>query len=171
MRWLPYVLGYLFAIFVGHVWPRWPLSDPLWERFGRKRDDADVNPEHDSLVGRVVGLVERPLYVAAFVAGEPTFVGIWLGIKVAGGWKYWAEPWDIPNGPKVSGRSTFNIMLIGSAVSVAYAWVGADLIRSWQRQDVASVILAPLALVAAHGALYWWLTRQPKWRKPAGREG
>jgi hypothetical protein len=115
-------------------------------------------------MGRLVGLVERPLYVAAFLANEPAFVGIWLGLKVAGGWKGWQE--DIqPNDhtkKKIPGRTIFNVMLIGSALSLAYGWVGAYGIRQIQWHNVTSAVVVAGALSIAHSALYWSLQPRSK---------
>jgi hypothetical protein len=101
-----------------------------------------------------MGLVKRPLYVGAFLANQPTFVGIWLGLKVAGGWKGWETGVSLKNGKMIPGRIVFNIMLIGSAVSAAYGWVGAQVIRSLQLGDQQSALVTSLALLAAHLVLY-----------------
>jgi len=153
--WAPYAIGYAFAVFGGELLP--PVSRPLWKRYGRDPDTETDDPLYDPLVGHVVGLVERPLYVAAFLANEPAFVGIWLGLKVAGGWKGWQDEYTLKNSRKVAGRSVFNFMLIGSAVSVAYGWVGAHLIQALHLHDAHSAVVVPVTLLVAHLVLYIWL--------------
>ena len=153
--WAPYAIGYAVAVFGGELLP--PVSRPLWKRYGRDPDTETDDPLYDPLVGHVVGLVERPLYVAAFLASAPALVGIWLGLKVAGGWKGWQGEYTLKNGRKVAGRSVFNFMLIGSAVSVAYGWVGADIIRALQLHDTPTAVVVPVALLVAHLVLYRWL--------------
>lgn len=158
--WWPYAVGYGFAVLVANLLP--PISRPLWKRWGRDPDAEGDDPLYDAFMGRVVGTVERPLYVAAFLANEPTFVGIWLGLKVAGGWKRWEGEFTLKSGRKVAGRSVFNIMLIGSAVSVAYAWAGARAIRLLQHQAFQAAVVVLLAVIAAHGALLGWLSLRAK---------
>ncbi len=153
--WAPYAVGYAFAVFGGSLLP--PISRPLWKRYGRDPDTEKGDPLYDPLIGQVVGLVERPLYVAAFLASAQALVGIWLGLKVAGGWKGWQDKYALKNGKQIAGRTVFNFMLIGSAVSVAYGWVGAHMIRALQLHDVQSAIVVPVALFLTHLVLYGWL--------------
>ena len=161
--WGPYAVGYAFAVFAAEILPQ--VSRPLWKRYGR---DADTEKDHtekdhplyDPTVGTAVGLVERPLYVAAFLAGAPAFVGVWLGLKVAGGWKGWQDPYTLKSGKMVAGRTVFNFMLIGSAVSVAYGWAGARIIRALQAHDVQSAVVVAVALFLANLAFYLWLKSQ-----------
>lgn len=158
--WGPYAAGYGFAVLGGHLLPP---STPLWKRNRREPYSEKENPVYDPFIGRVMGLVERPLYVAAFLAKEATFVGIWLGLKVAGGWKGWEKGIILANGKEIPGRIVFNIMLIGSAVSVAYGWVGAQMTRSLQHGDTESALVTGLALLVAHVSLYGTLVLlQPK---------
>ena len=151
----PYAVGYLFAVIAPNLMPT--VSGPLWRRWSRGPDTAEDDPLYDPFLGRVVGTIERALYVAAFLADEPTFVGIWLGLKVAGGWDRWSKNSPLKDGRKVAGRSIFNIMLIGSAVSVAWSWVAASMIRFLQWGDYQSAVLVGLVIVGAHLAFYGWL--------------
>lgn len=160
LTWGPYAVGYAFALFVPEILH--PVSRPLWKRYGRDQDKEKDDPLYDATVGKAVGIVERPLYVAAFLAGAPAFVGVWLGLKVAGGWKGWQDPYTLKSGKMVAGRTVFNFMLIGSAVSVAYGWAGARIIRALQAYDLQSAIVVGVAVFLAHVAFYLWLnSRRP----------
>ena len=160
--WASYAIGYLFATFAGSAWP---VALPIWKRYGR--DEAPAKKDrHDPFIGQLMGLVERPLYVAAFLADAPTFVGIWLGLKVAGGWKGWQDEVPLKDGNAIPGRTVFNVMLIGSAVSVAYGWVGAHVIRALQNRTIESALVVPLTLMAAHFLLNDWLTSKVSEGRP-----
>lgn len=78
----PYAVGYAFAAFGGSFWP---LSDPLWKLDGRAPATATEDP-HDPFMGRLVGLVERPLYVTSLLANAPAFVGVW---RIRAGRRAW----------------------------------------------------------------------------------
>jgi hypothetical protein len=63
--------------------------------------------------------------------GSPEFIGVWLALKVAGQWKNWTESWSIEVDGRtiqVVGREVFNIFLLGNALSVGFAAIGAKLI-------------------------------------------
>lgn len=74
----------------------------------------------------ILGLIERFLYMTAMFIGQFDFVGLWLLLKVAGGWKKWADGIsDFPEARMaVSGRIVFNVFLIGNGLSIAFAFVG-----------------------------------------------
>jgi|SRR5437762_5514606 len=151
--WAPYAIGYAFAVVPGALWP---VARPIWQLYGRDR--AEKKDHHDPFIGRLMGQVERPLYVAAFLANEPTFVGIWLGLKTAGGWKRWQDEIKLKDGGgAISGRTVFNVMLIGSAVLVAYGWVGAYIVRTLEHHNWQSAVVVSVALLLAHLCLYGWL--------------
>ena len=159
MYW-PYVLGYLFATIGPNMMPT--VSVPLWKRLGKDPDKLGENPLYDPYIGRVVGTIERPLYVAALLADQPAFIGIWLGLKVAGSWSRWSGDSDLPDGGKVAGRSVFNIMLIGSAVSLIWSLVAAKIIQFLQWGDYVSAISMAAAVVGAHYGFNNWLVRNIK---------
>ena len=60
--------------------------------------------------------------------GKPEFIGVWLVLKVAGSWNRWGETGTI-GGKKIEGRAFYNIFLIGSGLSIAYAIGGAKMIE------------------------------------------
>lgn len=128
--WLQLVLvtaaGYLFAVFAGDFVIR-RVVNKLWN---------DIGPaEHTySYLPRLVGVLERGLYVAALQVGHPEFIGLWLAIKVAGKWSLWregtkaGEQGSEDKSGEIPGRAIYSIFLIGSGLSVAYAVAGEKII-------------------------------------------
>lgn len=83
---------------------------------------------HRKVPPLVVGLIERVLYVASWLEGTPEFIGVWLALKVAGGWSAWSDGLDVPAAGsretsvvKVPGRILFNLSLANSAMSVIHS--------------------------------------------------
>ncbi len=151
--WLPYVIGYGFATIVAHFPIAW-LVGRLWISIGE-------GPATENRPGRwlakIVGLVERALYVGSISFNTPQFVGIWLALKVAGQWFAWKE--GLKEGDRLlSGHSIFSIFLIGNGASLGYAFVGFYLI-SEVRKSVAASILVPSVILAATGCL-WIMARR-----------
>jgi hypothetical protein len=90
--------------------------------------------------------VERTLYVASLQLGMPEFVGVWMALKVAGQWKRWGE--DGESSPhKIEGRSYYNIFLIGSGLSVAFAVVGAQMVEALANGNWQVGVGLPLTLL------------------------
>ena len=87
MIYLFYLIGFLFAIFVGDFFVK-HIVDELWSDIGAvnaPRDPIRPNPFHP----RMVGFIERTLYVISIQINSPQFIGVWLAVKVAGQWKRW----------------------------------------------------------------------------------
>jgi hypothetical protein len=72
-------------------------------------------------------LIERCLYLASWLEGTPEFIGVWLALKIAGGWKAWSEGLTIPSGKRsgegvvIPGRTLVNLFLVNSGLSVLHA--------------------------------------------------
>ena len=60
---------------------------------------------------RWLGVIEGLLYILSFFLGHPEFIGLWLGLKVAGNWGDWTKPGE-------EARAKFIIFLIGSALNL-----------------------------------------------------
>lgn len=69
------------------------------------------------------------LYVVSFQVTAIEFIGVWLALKVAGQWRQWNEGQTLDNDIKITGREIFNTFLIGNALSIIYAIVGAKIIE------------------------------------------
>src|SRR2546425_10452035 len=97
------------------LFPYTTLFRSLWRGMGwsGKADGFRPHPEHPQMVG----LVERTLYTASWLLGQPEFIAVWLALKVAGQWSRWSEVKNV-QGKEMSGRAVFNTFLIGNAFSV-----------------------------------------------------
>jgi hypothetical protein len=111
----------------------------------------------------LVGLLERLLYIIALLAKSPEFIGVWLALKVAGGWSGWSGKreykWD-DNGKEilgyVPGRQEFNLFLVGTALSLIFAVAGAFTIQSLIESRIRDTLLINGAtFVLAVSLLIW----------------
>lgn len=64
-------------------------------------------------LSRMIGIIERAMYAAAWFLGYPQFIALWLTLKVAGQWKLWET--------EEAGRARFLVFLIGNAFSISFA--------------------------------------------------
>ena len=79
---------------------------------------ADQEPTTDWLPV-IAGSCEAVLFASAFHIGKPEYIAVWLGLKIAAGWKLW-EP----------GRNRFQVFLIGNALCIGSAYLGAKAIAA-----------------------------------------
>ena len=157
------IAGYTFALLLGHF-AIYYISKALWANFTTPSvsiDQLRPSPSHPA----IVGFIERALYVASIQMGAPQFIGVWLAIKVAGQWRRWGEGYNKDNDEVVvTGREFFNVFLIGSGLSIAYALVGA-LIIGWLQDDKCGLaVLVALVLVFATAAIFGVV----KWNRKGG---
>ena len=142
-------LGYGFAVVVGHF-AIFYLSNALWANLTTPTVSMEqLRPSR--LHPAIVGFIERTLYVAAIQMSAREFISVWLAIKVAGQWNRWAEGYKSGGETIVTGREFFNVFLIGNGLSIAYALVGALIIRWLQegRFDLATLVVLVLLLATA----------------------
>lgn len=135
--WWQYMLGYGFAVFLP-ILAVDRIGTNIWRILvlaagAPNTEVADNNRRRD--LGCWVGIIERVLFVSAFLIEEPEFIGVWLALKVAGGWQAWGEDRKVywvngqtKNYVTVLGRHVFNIFLIGNGLSVLNSLVGARLV-------------------------------------------
>lgn len=119
-----HLIGYSVAMLVP-VPALMGISRLLWIHLvldARERAD-DPAAGHQAYLPALLGVLERFLYVAALLQGYAEFVGVWLALKVAGGWKGWTEGEE-----GIHGRHLFNSTLIGSGLSLVWAVVGAAIV-------------------------------------------
>lgn len=67
----------------------------------------------------IAGSCESVLFATAFHIGKPGFIAVWLGLKIAAGWKLW-EP----------GRYRLEVFVTGNALCIGCAYVGARAIAA-----------------------------------------
>ncbi len=88
------------------------LIDKIAWNYLEKKGILNKGPETLTLP---MGILERFLYTSVFIINQPTFIIVWLTLKVASHWKRWAN----------EERGTYNVFLIGSALSLIIAFFGA----------------------------------------------
>lgn len=95
---------------------RWCLK-PLHQTID-KYDTPKNDIEELRKIPRVMGWVERPMFVLAMYLNFATFICVWLTLKAAGG----LGPWN-PKSPKLAhvGRAKFMTNMIGSGLSIGAA--------------------------------------------------
>ena len=88
------------------------LSHPLIHLALRGFARLSKLPDHteDYYGPALIGFIEAIAYPTAFLLEAPEFIGVWLAIKVAGGWQGWAV--------KDNGRKRFNKFLFGNALMI-----------------------------------------------------
>src|SRR6187402_2877833 len=108
------ICGYAFAAIIGHMCIA-TVVDGLWR--GEAVSNSKVRPT--AYLSRLLGFVERALFVATLQMGRGELIGVWLVLKVAGQWKRWMEGEKVED-KVIEGRNSFNMFLIGSGLSIAY---------------------------------------------------
>ena len=86
-----------------------------------KLRDRPLDTRHRVLTP-YVGLVERILYMTAFMIGAYQFIGVWLGVKAAVRWG------ALAGHPDRRDIGDDQVWLIGSGLSVLLAFLGAWLV-------------------------------------------
>ena len=139
---LGFVAGYGFAVVVS------PRLIQATTGFLHARLGLGL-PSMSRYIPEIVGIVERFLYVSAFLVDEPTFVIAWLALKVAGQWGRWTE--------KENGRNVFSIFLIGSGLSVAYGFAGAEIVNQMAGEAFEKAASIAIAVVGSHLLLLFYI--------------
>ena len=156
MTW-PDIIGYGLSLIVGHVLVQINV-DALWKGLGvptkhRKR-------WHPAFLG----FLERAMYTYSFVLSQPAFIALWLGLKAVPQWKRWNDETTIED-VNIEGRAVFNVFLIGNALSVLFAIVGAESIKWLTDKHVAKTVNVCLLLVVSSlifFALSRWVFKHKK---------
>jgi hypothetical protein len=150
MWWVAHAIGYFVAVIVAAPLIKY-IVDKLHETLAGKGSHETLEGERayaSMAVG--VGLVERLLYVAALQIGKGEFIGVWLALKAAGQWEVWRKP-------SPEARATYQIFLIGSALSVLYAGVGFKIIGWVLGGEWLRAVLGFLFVIAVPAGLRMWM--------------
>ena len=102
--------GLAFNIIILDWW-LWPCHESKHPEEEHKRTDR--------IVVRVLGILERILYTFSILMGFPQWIAVWLTLKTASRWPGWKE----------DKHRKYNIFLIGNAVSILFAVIGAYICR------------------------------------------
>ena len=157
--WYAYAIGYGYALFAGLLTAR--VVNSMWKLIGWKANDNE-GIRRNIWEPVSVGIIERTLYVSSLILGHGVFIGFWLALKVAG---RWTTPWEESTGSKKVWpvtRSAYQIFLVGSGISVLYAFVGFKLIMQIENGEFAYGFLLSVVLVAANEMLKFWLDQCKK---------
>ena len=83
--------------------------------------DSNYNNPQYTKYSHILGMLERALYLFAWVLGYPNFIVVWLGFKVASKWKLWAGEYGKEEEKgNFDGRARFQIFLIGNAMTLLW---------------------------------------------------
>jgi hypothetical protein len=143
---LRYAFGYFFAVILGHF-PINMLQEKMWEPLKETDKKSETPQMYRPHYGRVIGFVERALYLVCFQIGARELIPLWIGAKIAGGWKGWQD--------KKQGRDIFNVVLLGSVFSLAYAFYGYQMIQ-WACEDAYKLLAVILAGILVSGCWAIW---------------
>jgi hypothetical protein len=113
-------LVYFVTIFIGH----WCIA-PVMEKLNRdknpfRKQGTKIEEAYARKQSGILGIIERALYLTAFLAGWIGFIGIWITLKTVVKWKQWNEE---------NGRVFFNNFLIGSGLNLLYSFCGFLMIQ------------------------------------------
>ena len=96
MKSLPFLFGFLYAIFAGKYFI--PL---VTKRMYDLVDPEDTRQSLQKWQPPIVGVIERVLYIAALLAGHGGLIGLWVGLKVGIPYIRWSEQdRENPNRPR-----------------------------------------------------------------------
>jgi hypothetical protein len=106
------IFGFFVSTF-GGAFVLWLLIDKVaWPYIAKKHN---IPAKASDVLTLPLGIVERTLYTAALIIGAPEWIAVWLAMKVAVVWSRWQG----------EERVTYNVFLIGNALSVMFGLIGA----------------------------------------------
>jgi hypothetical protein len=112
MKTFSIIIGYVISTFGGAL-ILWLLIDKIaWGYLGKK----GIPGKASGILTLPMGILERFMYTTVFLVNQPAFIAVWLALKVASQWRRWEEDKE---------RGTYNIFLMGSALSLIIAFLGA----------------------------------------------
>jgi hypothetical protein len=111
MKTFPVIIGYVIST-LGGALVLWLLIDKIaWGYLAKK----GIQGKAARPLTPLMGILERFMYTTVFIINQPTFIAVWLALKGASQWKIW----------KNGERGPYNVFLIGSALSLIIAFLGA----------------------------------------------
>jgi hypothetical protein len=141
-HYLPEIIGFTFSVIGGHLLIK-PTMASAWKAIplDQKTRPSVWQPE-------AVGLIERALFTAAILTGNPGFVAVWLALKTAG---QWTLPWGGTRRHEV-----YRNFLIGTGLSIAAAAAGAYCTLELRDKRLVPAVFILTATAAATLALRFW---------------
>lgn len=132
-----YLGGYLISVVLGGF-VIWEVNQGLRRKYPLKREECkptEKSPKPWPIVylPLFTGILDRLIYTSVWLTPYKEFIGIWLLVKVARGWRVPME--DTEEDKKGSGvvpacsTARYNIFLISNALCVIFGVLGGVLIR------------------------------------------
>ena len=142
-EYIPYASGYIYAIIVGHYLVKWNV-DALWDVIAVGPKTLRRYPWPSALLGHL----ERTMYTTALLLQQEQVIAVWLALKAVPQWRRWSDEIQTGHGP-VEGRAVFNVFLIGNALNVFFAFIGARIVLWARAGEIIIPIVEGAALVMA----------------------
>jgi len=155
-----FVLGYLYGIFAAD-WIISKVVKRIWNILKLKAVEANKGEfEIYSWQTRILGIIERFLYIGSLQIGKAEFIAIWLTLKTVAKSRRWTEAKGMP------GRAIFTTFLIGNGLSILFALAGYAGMQwalgiEWEK-DYAFSVGIPIALFLVVMIQHWRLGRVQK---------
>ena len=115
------ILGLLLSAVGGWIANKKIIDEWLWPIYEASIKGEGVqlnyNKKDDRLIVSVLGIFERILYTFAIIVGRPEWIAVWLTLKISIKWHGWEK----------DQKRSYNIFLIGNAISVLFGFLGACL--------------------------------------------
>lgn len=172
---IPYAIGYLFAIIFGSILIRF-VMDEIKEktRFSNFRFTSDEK-KINSWYAQVVGIFDFILYISAMLIDKYEFIAIWLAFKVAGRWEasrleQYLFPKDIKrifnekgtNWGLIINNALYNTFTIGNALVIIWAGVSYKIINYLKNESYGKAIVIALLLILLTLIFYLLAIQQTK---------
>lgn len=106
------VLGFLVSTIGGAIVLYVTIDLLAWRYI---EDQLKDGGKSERSLSKPLGICERFSYTAAIILGLPSWIGVWLAIKVAAQWSRWQG----------DERVTYNVFLIGNLISIFFGVLGA----------------------------------------------
>ncbi len=143
-------LGLAYTLIAGHHWTS-KIVNILWKHI----QDEEESSRPFAYTAEIVGHIERVLYFFAIYSGFTEFIAVWLALKVAGKWARWETgTTDNDEEKRDIGRVFYNTFLIGSGLSLGYAFVGVNLVYLLLDKEKIISWIAPVALIVGSEILH-----------------
>lgn len=156
---VPWIVGLLFSVLLGYWQLGW-VSRKMW--LAIDLDPGGQVSRPSPWQPKAQGIVERALFTPAILTGNASFIAVWLALKVATQWTSWGvtQPGSTVPSRTVSGREVYVNFMLGTGLSIAFAAVGAYIVRLLQSEQVTPAALLAVSLVVATFAFGFWVERE-----------
>ena len=155
----PQLLGYILAT-VGVHFIISPIMEYMWRSAGSRPIDRPR-----SWHSKLLGMIERAMFVGSIQLKRPEFIGVWLVFKVASQWARWSDEkteGQKSHSGKAHGREFYNIFLFGNALSIVYAALCAMIIKWLSAGDILFSLVVVLTVFVSSVILVIYVKRKAR---------